>query len=357
MAHNKCLKYSLFWAATATAPISTCTLDATITSVDSENLPEPESTCINYGYLYNWYVATDARKITSSDDWSVATSANYSDLITYLGGSLVAGHKLREVDLTYWNTIINNTNESGFSARGGGYRNLATGVYSNLKDKGVYLTTTVPFGAYASVLYISDNGSATIEYGVGTVGHKKTGASIRLIYTGAGTPTIYTGNDGKNYSVVQIGSQYWISSNLAETKYRNTDNIPEVTDNVTWAGLVTGARCSYNNNEANAVCSGIIVVPDPEVPENCDIFVPQGFSPSNQDGINDYFRVQNLDCYPIHKMSIYDRNGSLLYTRTNNYDTEPWDGKVGGTIISGVTRTWILEINGAIHSTGSVYVI
>jgi hypothetical protein len=37
-----------------------------------------------------------------------------------------------------------------------------------------------------------------------------------------------------------------------ETKYRDGSLIPEVTDNATWYGLTTGARCSYNNVEANA---------------------------------------------------------------------------------------------------------
>lgn len=357
MAHNKCLRYSLFWAATATAPVSTCNLDAIITSVDSENLPEPESTCINYGYLYNWYAATDARKITSSDDWGIPSKSDFENLGIYLSGFSVAGGKLKEIGLTYWNNPNTGaTNETGFNGKGSGIRFSG---FSLLNSYCAFwnLEEFDSTAAYSSQLLNTDATLFTTEGVNFYSADKYVGSSIRLIYTGLGTPTSYTGNDGKNYPVVQIGSQYWISDNLAETKYRNTDTISEVTDDVTWVGLITGARCSYDNNEANAVCSGIIVVPDPEVPENCDIFVPQGFSPSNTDGINDYFRVQNLDCYPVHKMSIFDRNGTLLYTRTNNYDDEPWDGKVGGIIVSGVTRTWVLEINGAIHSTGSVYVI
>lgn len=368
MAHNKCLKYSLFWAATATAPISTCTLDATITSVDDGNITIPVVTpCTEgYGLLYNWYAVTDARKITSSDDWIVPTSTNYNTLIIFLGG-VTSNTKLKEVSSIYWNTPSNNTNESLFNGRGSGVRKRITGAFADIKVNGFHTATDSPGGAYCYALQIPDNGNAAVVGGVGTEGHKISGLSIRLLYVGVGTPTSYTDNSGNVYRVVTIGTQTWLADNLRDTHFRNGDIIPyhglnnnNNFTNAEWAALTTAGVCAYNNDVSNVGCDfsfepTVIVVPEPE--ENCDIFVPQGFSPSNQDGINDYFRVQNLECYPIHKMSIYDRNGSLLYTRTNNYDTEPWDGKVGGTIVSGVTRTWILEINGAIHSTGSVYVI
>jgi uncharacterized protein (TIGR02145 family) len=36
--------------------------------------------------------------------------------------------------------------------------------------------------------------------------------------------------------------------NLSTTKYRNGDDIPEVTDPTQWSNLTTGAFCYYNNN-------------------------------------------------------------------------------------------------------------
>ena len=89
------------------------------------------------------------------------------------------------------------------------------------------------------------------EAATGSIERKKRGHGIRLVYTGAGTPTSYTGNDGKVYRVVTIGTQTWLADNLAETKFRNGDTISEVTDNATWAALTTGARCVYNNDESN----------------------------------------------------------------------------------------------------------
>jgi len=49
---------------------------------------------------------------------------------------------------------------------------------------------------------------------------------------------------------VVIGDQKWSAQNLNVTKYRNGDDIIEVTDPTAWAALTTGARCWYNNDPA-----------------------------------------------------------------------------------------------------------
>jgi len=64
-------------------------------------------------------------------------------------------------------------------------------------------------------------------------------------------PNTMKGNDGKVYQTVTIGNQVWMAENLRETKYRNRDAIPNVTDNSTWFDLRTGARCAYNNDANN----------------------------------------------------------------------------------------------------------
>jgi uncharacterized protein (TIGR02145 family) len=49
---------------------------------------------------------------------------------------------------------------------------------------------------------------------------------------------------------INIGSQTWMPTNLAVSKYRNGDNIPEVTDPAVWSNITTGAWCWYNNDSA-----------------------------------------------------------------------------------------------------------
>ena len=54
--------------------------------------------------------------------------------------------------------------------------------------------------------------------------------------------------DGNVYQTVQIGDQCWMAENLKVTKYRNGDPIPNVTDDMEWGILTSGAYGDYNND-------------------------------------------------------------------------------------------------------------
>jgi uncharacterized protein (TIGR02145 family) len=65
--------------------------------------------------------------------------------------------------------------------------------------------------------------------------------------------------DGNSYQTVQIGTQCWTQSNLTVSKYRNGDNIPNITDNTQWSQTNTsntGAWCNYNNDANNGTTYG-----------------------------------------------------------------------------------------------------
>jgi len=64
--------------------------------------------------------------------------------------------------------------------------------------------------------------------------------------------------DGNVYNTIIIGSQVWMAENLKVTHYRNGEPIPNVTNNAEWAGLSTGAYCSYNNNNDNVNDYGLM---------------------------------------------------------------------------------------------------
>lgn len=75
-----------------------------------------------YGHLYNYYAVKDDRNICPSG-WHVPSDNEWNTLVDYLGGSEVAGSKMKEKGEKYW-TIqnIDATNTSGFSAIPGGGR-------------------------------------------------------------------------------------------------------------------------------------------------------------------------------------------------------------------------------------------
>lgn len=229
----------------------------------SHNKPQTNNVVdVKYGYLYNWYAATDARKITSSDDWIVPALTDINTLSTYLGGDAVSGGKLK--DTLYWNEPNTGaTNEAGFNFRGGGSRGgNGDGLFGeDIRINGIIWTTTLlsfpPLGDFpyhCATWYVSDDLIISNPF-------ITQGSSIRLLYTGEDIPTSYTGNDGKIYNkIVLIGSQYWLAENLSETKYRNGDwitgydgGVYTPISNSTWAAATTGMMCAYNDDESNAI--------------------------------------------------------------------------------------------------------
>ncbi len=67
-----------------------------------------------------------------------------------------------------------------------------------------------------------------------------------------------TDYDENNYTIVQIGDQWWMAENLKTTKYSTGDDIPEVTGASDWMGLSTGAYCYFDNNPDNAIIYGCL---------------------------------------------------------------------------------------------------
>jgi uncharacterized protein (TIGR02145 family) len=56
--------------------------------------------------------------------------------------------------------------------------------------------------------------------------------------------------DGNTYSVIKIGDQFWTVENLRTTKYNDSSDIPNVTEDSVWEDLSTGAYCYYDNDSA-----------------------------------------------------------------------------------------------------------
>jgi uncharacterized protein (TIGR02145 family) len=57
--------------------------------------------------------------------------------------------------------------------------------------------------------------------------------------------------EGNLYNTVYIGTQQWMAENLKVSKYNDGTVIPNVTDNIQWPELTSGAWAYYNNDPAN----------------------------------------------------------------------------------------------------------
>ena len=82
-----------------------------------------------YGALYNWY-AVNSEKLCPIG-WHVTTDDEWNSIIESLGGSTIAGGKLKETGLDYWQSPNPADNSTGFSARPAGYRNY-NGNFSDI---------------------------------------------------------------------------------------------------------------------------------------------------------------------------------------------------------------------------------
>lgn len=258
---------------TTSTPVTTTTTTAVPATTTTTAAPATTTTttgaissCAGFGSLYNWYAATDVRNI-ANDGWHIPTNDEYKTLLVYVDpdaapNSNDAGWKLKESGTVYWNTD-NGTNDVNFNGRGGGLRTNGGEFYS-LKSSCYFWTTDVhpDYTDRAMRIVISDSisqlGISWDEPGNQSVSADvfKSGLSLRLVKDSTtlthGQTGTYTGNDGKTYRTICIGTQEWIADNLVETQYRNGDTIPTVTDDTTWSNLTTGAKCAYDNDESNA---------------------------------------------------------------------------------------------------------
>lgn len=94
-----------------------------------------------YGKLYNQWAIVDIRGLAPLG-WKIPTNDDINDLAICLGGSSVAGGKMKETGLTYWNSPNTGaTNESGWNGRGGMYRLLSGAFQSPLKNEALFWKT------------------------------------------------------------------------------------------------------------------------------------------------------------------------------------------------------------------------
>jgi uncharacterized protein (TIGR02145 family) len=129
-----------------------------------------------YGALYNWYAVQDNRKICPSG-WHVPNDIDWNALESYLGGSGTAGGKIKEIGTTHWKSPNTGaTNESGFTALPGGFRNLSVS-FGNIGSDGDWWSSTETDATHAWSMGLLYNYAATF-YGSNL---KTDGRSVRCI--------------------------------------------------------------------------------------------------------------------------------------------------------------------------------
>jgi uncharacterized protein (TIGR02145 family) len=201
-----------------------------------------------YGALYNWYAANKNGGIgvgsIAPAGWHVPTAIEFGTLVTYLGGTSIAGAALKKIGTIYWaDPNVGATNSSGFTGLGSSIRN-DDGTFMPIKWLAFFHSTDdyEVSDTNGMVLYNYDTTAGPFSYW-----SKITGMSIRLIKDDSNDPGTVTDIDVNVYPTVKIGTQVWMAENLKTTKYNNGTPITLVTGDAAWAALTTEAYCWYNN--------------------------------------------------------------------------------------------------------------
>lgn len=130
-----------------------------------------------YGRLYTWYTATDIRGVCPIN-WHVSTEAEWDALTNYLGGEEIAGGFLKEAGTDHWNSPNEGaTNELGFNALPGGYRNF-TGIYYLIGTLSNWWTIDKTDSSRQVISYLV---SMETKIHKSTSLDKKNGANIRCV--------------------------------------------------------------------------------------------------------------------------------------------------------------------------------
>ena len=156
---------------------------------DGTNVADAKATdnYATYGVLYNWTAAMDGEASSTTNPsgiqgvcpagWHLPSEAEWTELTNYLGGTSVAGGKLKETGTTHWNTPNTGaTNETGFTALPGGSRGN-NGAFGGIGYLGYWWSASESNATNAWTRYVGYNGSPV---GRGN-GYQEVGFSVRCV--------------------------------------------------------------------------------------------------------------------------------------------------------------------------------
>src|SRR5690554_4894007 len=156
---------------------------------DGTNVADAKATdnYATYGVLYNWTAAMDGEANSTTNPsgiqgvcpagWHLPSEAEWTELTNYLGGTSVAGGKLKETGTTHWNTPNTGaTNETGFTALPGGYRGKS-GTFADIGSYGYWWSATggSATDAWYRGLYYGSSNVGRYDY------YQEVGFSVRCV--------------------------------------------------------------------------------------------------------------------------------------------------------------------------------
>ena len=214
------------------------------------NVTAPISNPVKLGMLYNRTALIAVANIAAAG-WESVTYADRSTILAFIASNPTAGGQMKETGLTYWqapNTGATNARNTFMRAAGFIYN---TGIYSGANQR-CYIWTPQIIAGKVQVWEFRSN-QAT--FNINTFLNAAYGVPIRLKKTvttlAEGETGTYIQNDGRVLETIVLAGIEMLSSNLAETKFRDGSDIPLAPDTATWKTVFTSLRAYPNYNINN----------------------------------------------------------------------------------------------------------
>jgi uncharacterized protein (TIGR02145 family) len=141
-----------------------------------------------YGKLYNWYAVAGIHdndpntpnKILAPSGWRIPSYTDWNTLIDFLGGYTLAGGKMKSTGTSLWESPnASATNQSGFTALPGGYRQeMNSGNFSLVNKRSRFWSGTEIDAQYSRQITLF-NSSSSVDR-IETL-NKKAGFSVRCV--------------------------------------------------------------------------------------------------------------------------------------------------------------------------------
>ena len=128
-----------------------------------------------YGVLYNWHAINDSRQVCPAG-WRVPTVADWTALAAYLGGTSVAGGKMKSIAGFWASPNTDATNQTRFEGLPAGFR-LNNGSFVSIGLQSAWYSITAASSSQAYYRYIQ-NTDGILKSGTN---FKETGYSVRCI--------------------------------------------------------------------------------------------------------------------------------------------------------------------------------
>jgi len=137
------------------------------------------SNCTTYGGLYQWdelmqYATTPGVQGICPSGWHIPVDGEWDILVDHLGGSTIAGNKMKST--TGWYGSGNGTNISGFTALPGGYR-YNNGSFYNLTTYAYFWSSTQAASSSAWLRFLTYSSSSISRFSY----EKNFGCSVRCL--------------------------------------------------------------------------------------------------------------------------------------------------------------------------------